>query len=127
MFNKTIAVMLFAASMPVAAWDGEHGYHHHGHHHRHYREAYPSYYAPPVERVYYREEIRYVPAPIVRYEPLPPPPPVYYYDRYYPQRSPAGMLGGALGGAVGYELGNGEPFAAGIGAAAGALFGNSMR
>lgn len=93
------------------------------------REYYPVY-PRPVERVYYREEIRYVPETIVEYVPAPPPPRYYapppQYYQSYDQRSPAGLLGGLVGGVMGYELGGGDPLAAGIGAAAGAWMGNGM-
>lgn len=93
---------------------------------------------------YYREEIIYAP-PVVRYVTPPPPvieyvmPPVVEYvpvqPRYYAppppvaqyrynQSSPQGLLGGVIGSALGYELGAGDPLAAGLGAAAGAWFGN---
>lgn len=79
----------------------------------------------------YREEIVYVPERVVEYIPAqpryyapPPPPPVSYYG--YDQRSPQGLVGGMLGSVMGYELGRGDPLAAGIGAAAGAWMGNGM-
>jgi hypothetical protein len=50
-----------------------------------------------------------------------PPPPVYQ-DR----RSHQGLAGGVVGSVLGYELGNGHPLAAGIGAAAGSLIGNEV-
>ena len=95
--------------------EGHHRHHHHGHHH--------DYYEPR-----YREEIVYVPQRVVEYAPAPqyyappPPPPRYGYD----QRSPQGLLGGMVGSAMGYQFGGGDPIAAGIGAAAGALLGNGM-
>lgn len=92
------------------------GHGHHRHHHEHY---YPSY----REEIIYvprRRIVEYVPAP--RYYAPPPPPPVRYYQ--YDQRSPQGLLGGVVGSAMGYEIGRGDPLAAGIGAAAGAWFGN---
>jgi len=79
-------------------------------------DHYPGYY---VERVY-------VPQPVVEYIPVqpyyapPPPPPSYGY--YQP--STQGLVGGMLGSAVGYQLGYGDPLAAGLGAAAGAWLGN---
>lgn len=84
------------------------------------RDYYPSY----------REEIVSVPERVVEYVPVqpqyyaPPPPPVSYYG--YDQRSPQGLLGGMLGSVIGYEMGGGNPLAAGIGAAAGAWMGNGM-
>lgn len=100
-------------------WGDHHRGHGHGHHHRHHHEGYPQY----------RREIVYMPAPVVEYVPVapryyapPPPPPVSYYG--YDQRSPHGLMGSMVGGAVGYEVGRGDPLAAGIGAAAGAFIGN---
>ncbi|MGY6274067.1 hypothetical protein [Methylomonas sp. MgM2] len=76
----------------------------------------PGYY---VERVY-------VPQPVVEYIPVqpyyaPPPPPSY---GYYYQPPAQGLIGGMLGSAVAYQLGGGDPLAAGFGAAAGSWFGN---
>lgn len=95
-----------------------------GHHHRHHHHGYHHY-------PRYREEIVYVPERVVEYVPVephyyapPPPPPVSYYG--YDQRSPQGLVGGMLGSMMGYELGRGDPLAAGIGAAAGAWMGNGM-
>ncbi len=78
-------------------------------------DGHPGYY---VERVY-------VPQRVVEYVPVetyyvPPPAPVYYYQ---PMRS-SGLVGGVIGSALGYELGAGDPLAAGMGAAAGSWFGN---
>lgn len=113
-----------ALSTPVMAdsdWhdDYDHG---HGHHHRHHHghDYYPRY----------REERIYVPERVVEYVPVqpryyaPPPPPVNYYR--YDQRSTQGLVGGMVGSAMGYEIGRGDPLAAGIGAAAGALLGNGF-
>ena len=69
------------------------------HHHRHHGERY----YPPGQ--YYG----------------PPPPPVYQ-DR----RSHQGLAGGVVGGVLGYEVGNGNPLATGLGAAAGSLIGNEI-
>ena len=111
-----ILILIFSST----AWaDDDWGRHRHGHHHgHHHREHYP----------YYRRDIVYVPAPppVVQYVPVAPryyaPPPVSYYR--YDQRSPTGLVGSIVGGAVGYEVGGGDPLAAGIGAAAGAIIGN---
>jgi hypothetical protein len=45
---------------------------------------------------------------------------------YYDNRSHQGLAGGVIGDVLGYELGNGNPLAAGIGAAAGSFLGNGM-
>ncbi len=56
-------------------------------------------------------------------------------DRYYPQRqysnyqdprSHQGLAGGVVGSVLGYEIGNGNPLATGLGAAAGSYLGNGM-
>ncbi|NJA04765.1 hypothetical protein [Methylomonas sp. UP202] len=91
--------------------------------------AYPPLYYQPVAPGYYREETVYVPERIVEYIPArprfyAPPPPVRY--EYYDQRTPQGLVGGLVGSAIGYEMGRGDPLATGIGAAAGAWFGNGM-
>lgn len=91
------------------------------HHHRHGHGYYPAY---TVERVYVPERVvEYVPVQQRYYAPPPPPPPVRYG---YDQRSPQGLVGGLVGSAMGYEMGGGDPLAAGIGAAAGSWFGNGM-
>lgn len=56
--------------------------------------------------------------------------------RYYPEpprypapqdpRSHQGLAGGVVGGVLGYELGNGNPIATGLGAAAGSYVGNGV-
>ncbi len=58
----------------------------------------------------------------------------YQQDKYYgppPQnyrdgRSHQGLAGGVVGSVLGYEVGNGHPLAAGLGAAAGSFLGNEM-
>ena len=97
----------------------EHHHHHHRHHEHHHYAPYPVYreriiYSPPV--------VEYV--PIQRHYYAPPPQPRYYG---YDPRLATGLIGGVVGGAVGYELGNGDPLAAGFGAAAGAWLGNGSR
>ncbi|MCQ8104361.1 hypothetical protein NP590_09630 [Methylomonas sp. SURF-2] len=115
-----IAVIGLLFSQPTLAdphWRG-HGRHHHGHHHRH--DHYPRY----------RQEYVYIPERVVEYVPVrpryyaPPPPPATYYR--YDQRSPQGLVGGMVGSAMGYQMGSGDPLAAGIGAAAGAWLGNGF-
>jgi len=120
MFRLTTLLVLSFILSTTALADGHRHGHHHGHHHDHYRHRHygHGYYAPPR---YYREEIVYMPAPQPYYAP---PPPVRY--RYYDQRSPQGLVGGMLGSAAGYEMGRGDPLAAGIGAAAGSWIGNGM-
>lgn len=117
MFRKAKIIVFGLLFSSLAFADG-HGWGHH-HHHHHHREYYPSY---REEFVYVPERVvEYVPAPRY-YAPPPPPPPVYRYDR----RTPAGLMGGMVGSFMGYEMGQGDPLAAGIGAAAGAWLGNGM-
>lgn len=116
---KIIMLGLLFSSVALADDDwGEHHHRHHGHHrHGHGHEYYP------VERVYVPERVvEYVPVRERYYAPPPPPPVRYSYD----QRSPQGLVGGMVGSAMGYEMGGGDPLAAGIGAAAGSWFGNGM-
>ena len=106
---------------------GHHGWgHHHGHHHF-YPQPEVSYYypAPQVEYIYPQPQVNY-------YVPAPPPPVAYYpappapaYGRY-DQRNPAGLAGGVVGSVFGYELGQGDPIATGLGAAAGSYLGNGI-
>jgi uncharacterized protein YcfJ len=116
-----LSLLFTSTAMASGGHDRRHGYDHHKHHYRHNRPYYP-----PVERVYYREEVRYYPAPVVRYQAVPQYQPVPRYD-YYDRRTTSGLVGGALGSVVGYEIGRGDPIAAGIGAAAGSLLGNEIR
>jgi hypothetical protein len=106
---------------------GHHGWGHHGHHHGHY---YPqpqiNYYPQPQINYYPPPQINYYPQPQVNYYPQPQ---VNYYPqqpRYsgYDQRSHQGLAGGVIGSVFGYEIGNGDPIAAGLGAAAGSFLGN---
>lgn len=116
----TVLGMLY--SLPGMAdphWGGHGHGHGHGHHHRGHGH-YP----------HYRQEIIYVPERVIEYVPAqpryyaPPPPPVSHYR--YDQRSPQGLVGGMVGSAMGYEMGRGDPLAAGMGAAAGAWLGNGF-
>lgn len=100
---------------------GHHGWGHHGHHHEHY---YPQpqiiYYPPPQVYYYPQPQINYYPQPQAEYYPQQP--------RYsgYDQRSHQGLAGGVIGSVFGYEIGNGDPVAAGLGAAAGSYLGNGI-
>jgi len=113
MFRMAKIILLSLSIVSAALADGDWGEHHHHRHHH----GYPAY---SVERVYVPERVvEYVPverryyAPPVRYD-------------YYDQRSPQGLVGGLVGSAMGYEMGGGDPLAAGIGAAAGSWLGNGM-
>lgn len=47
-------------------------------------------------------------------------------QNYQDPRSHQGLAGGVVGSVLGYEIGNGNPVAAGLGAAAGSFIGNGM-
>ena len=64
---------------------------------------------------HHSQETRYYPQPETRYYPQPQDP-----------RSHQGLAGGVVGSVLGYEIGNGDPIAAGLGAAAGSYLGNGM-
>ncbi len=126
----SIAVMALLVSTTAGAhdrdWHPGHG-HGHGHGYGHYKHHHRDRYYRPVERVYYREEVRYVPQPPVRYyrddyRDYPPP----RYGRY-DNRSAEGLIGGAFGSIIGYEVSRGDPLAAGVGAALGSFVGNEIR
>lgn len=58
-------------------------------------------------------------------------PPGQYYGPqprpvYQDPRSHQGLAGGVVGSVIGYELGNGNPLATGVGAAAGSYLGNGI-
>ena len=102
LFLIQLIAMIALSSSTTYASGGHgngHGKGHSKHHHKHY-------YPQPVERVYYQPQPHY-PQPVDR-------------------RSTEGLVGGALGSAVGYHVGNGNPIAAGVGAAAGAYLGNEV-
>ena len=99
LIQLTAAVILYPA-LSYGDDDGEErdrSYEHHGHHRDHY---YPQ---PQVN--YYPQQPRY---------------------SGYDQRSHQGLAGGVIGSVLGYEIGNGNPVAAGLGAAAGSYLGNGM-
>ena len=48
------------------------------------------------------------------------------YSNYQDPRSHQGLAGGVVGSVIGYEMGNGNPLATGLGAAAGSFLGNGM-
>ncbi|MGZ5051792.1 MAG: hypothetical protein ACXWF8_09855 [Methylobacter sp.] len=109
----TIGTVAFS---PLSQAHGDSGHPGHGwgwgHHHHHH-----EYYAPPPQVIYY-------PAPQVQYYQQPP---VTYYQQrpaQYDQRTHQGLAGGVVGSVFGYELGNGDPLATGLGAAAGSFLGN---
>jgi hypothetical protein len=85
-------------SSSSSASGGGHHKHHHKHHHNQYQEG------------------GYYPQPETRYYPQPPQDP----------RSHQGLAGGVVGSVLGYEIGKGDPIAAGLGAAAGSYLGNGI-
>ena len=121
LMQLTLAAVAYSS---YASADHGHGYYDHPRHHHHHHRHHHGYYGPAP---YYREEvIVYAPPPVVQYYPQPQ---VNYYPApaprgYYDQRSGSGLVGGMLGSAFGYEIGRGDPIAAGLGAAAGSYMGN---
>ena len=120
------AVVILYSSISYAD-DDDYGWRGHGHHghHQHHGHYYPQpqiiYYPPPPQINYYPQpQIYYYPQPQAEYYPQQP--------RYsgYDQRSHQGLAGGVIGSVFGYEIGNGDPVAAGLGAAAGSYFGNGI-
>jgi hypothetical protein len=125
-----LAVLFSSAAFADGDWGG-HGHHGwgHGHHHGHHgwghhgghhgwggRQVNNYYYPQPQANYYYQQ-------PPVNYYP---PQPQYNGGGYYDNRSHQGLAGGVVGTVFGYELGNGNPLAAGLGAAAGSYLGNGM-
>ncbi|MBM4207346.1 MAG: hypothetical protein FJ190_04785 [Gammaproteobacteria bacterium] len=88
------------------------------------RQQVNNYYPQPQANYYYEQP------PVTYYQPQPqyyPPQPRYNHGGgYYDNRSHQGLAGSVIGDVIGYELGNGHPLAAGIGAAAGSFLGNGM-
>ena len=138
--NKTLALcLLLSVSLPTLADDDDYYRHeHYGEHRFHddydrgYGGGYPQpvyvqpAYVQPVAPAYYPPQpvapAYYSPAQTVAPGYYAPPPRFYGYQ----QPSPQGLLGQVIGGAMAYEMSNGNPVAAGIGAAAGAMLGHQM-
>jgi hypothetical protein len=98
---------------------GHHGWGHHGHHGG-YGQQVNNYYPQPQQNYYYQQPQQYYQQPQQYYPPQP------QYQGGYDNRSHQGLAGGVVGTVFGYELGNGHPLAAGLGAAAGSFLGNGM-
>lgn len=98
---------------------GHHYGHHHGHHGGYYAGYQPHVVIAPQPPVYVAQPPVYYAPPPVQYHPVQQP----RYG-YYDQRTGTGLVGGVLGSVIGYEIGNGDPIAAGLGAAAGSYIGN---
>ncbi len=100
--NKTLFLNLlaaFALLLSSSSYADGHG-HGHGHgrgHHKHHHAE---------QARYYPEQPR--------------------YSNYQDPRSHQGLAGGVVGSVIGYEMGNGNPVATGLGAAAGSFLGNGM-
>ena len=125
LIQLTAAVILYSsisyADDDDGGWGG-HGHHGRGHHGHHQEYYYPQ----PQINYYPQPQINYYPPPQVNYYPQPQ---VNYYPQQpqysgYDQRSHQGLAGGVIGSVFGYEMGNGNPVAAGLGAAAGSYLGN---
>jgi hypothetical protein len=122
----SILTVVFSSAALADGWDGGYGHHGWGHHHHHGhhgwggggRQVNNYYYPQPQGNYYYQQP------PVIYY---PPQPPQYYNGGgQYDNRSHQGLAGGVIGTVFGYELGNGNPLAAGIGAAAGSYLGNGV-
>jgi hypothetical protein len=126
--NKLILLltigMFYSSASYAHDWDhhrhhGHHGWGHHGHGWRHRGDD--RYYPPQVNNYYPQPQVNnYYPEPRPQY--YGPQPRNYNYD----QRSHQGLAGGVIGSVFGYELGSGDPIAAGLGAAAGSFLGNGF-
>jgi hypothetical protein len=124
-----VAVLFSSAALADDDWGrggwgghGHHGHHGWGHHHGHHghhggggRQVNNYYYPQPQANYYQQPPVNYYP-----------PQPQYNGGGYYDNRSHQGLAGGVVGTVFGYELGNGHPLAAGLGAAAGSFLGNGM-
>jgi hypothetical protein len=113
-----ILLQIFAVAMSFAGTAEASGGHpgkakgHYKHKHRH-RVDVVHHYVPVA------------PAP-AHYYPAPVPAPQPYRHPAPDRRSTSGLAGSVVGGALGYQVGNGNPLAAGVGAAAGSLIGNEI-
>jgi hypothetical protein len=119
--TQLITAVIMYSSISYADGD-DHGWRGHGHHGwGHHGRFRGNYYPQPRINYYPQPQINYYPPPQVNYYPQPP--------RYsgYDQRSHQGLAGGVIGSVFGYEMGNGNPVAAGLGAAAGSYLGNGWR
>jgi hypothetical protein len=132
LIQLTAAVILYSS---ISHADG-HGWGHHGHRHHGWGHHHENYYPQPQINYYPQPQINYYPPPQVNYYPQPqvnyyPQPQANYYPpqphyQRYDGRSHQGLAGGVVGSVFGYEIGNGDPIAAGLGAAAGSFLGNGI-
>ena len=94
----------------------------HGHYRKHYYPQPPIIYYPPAQIHYYPQpQVHYYPQPQANYYPPQP-----HRQSYQDPRSTQGLAGGVIGSVFGYQIGNGDPVATGLGAAAGSYLGNGM-
>jgi len=146
--NAMLILILYSAALEASGGYGRGRYYDYRPPSHHYDRGWrPPYHRPPVV---IQREIIYYPAPPRHnryYGPsyyAPPPPPRYYYqsysygythdyrgERYYSQhddsgRIVGGLLGATIGGFAGYGLSDGEPWATGLGAAAGVWLGHEL-
>ena len=96
-FIIQLTVVVAVYSFSVSAFADGHGEGHHGNKHHQYRSEGGRYYPQQPQ-----------------------------YQRYQDPRSTQGLAGGVVGSVLGYQLGNGNPVATGVGAAAGSYLGNGM-
>jgi len=126
-----ITGLLFSSVALADSYEHErykrHNKHYDKRHHKHRRTHQPNQYQyREAPRTYYPGALsEYNPSPPAAALPRPAPAPAPGYP-YYSQRSTQGAVGSAAGGALGYEMSGGDPLGAGVGAAAGAWFGNEM-
>lgn len=101
LFIQLAAIASFySATADASGGHGEGHRKHHKHHHEqadYYPQPAPGYYAQPAPRPVYQDP-----------------------------RSHQGLAGGVVGSVLGYEIGNGDPIATGLGAAAGSYLGNGI-
>jgi hypothetical protein len=119
--TQLLAAVILYSSISYADGD-DYGWRGHGHHGwGHHGRFRGNYYPQPQINYYPQPQINYYQQPQVNYYPQQP--------RYsgYDQRSHQGLAGGVIGSVFGYEMGNGNPVAAGLGAAAGSYLGNGWR
>ena len=120
-----VAIFFSSAALADDDWDrggwgghGHHGHHGWGHHQGHHGRR--GWGGRQVNNYYYQQPQQYYQQPQQYYPPQP------QYQGGYDNRSHQGLAGGVVGTVFGYELGNGHPLAAGLGAAAGSFLGNGM-
>ncbi len=125
LIQLTIFATLFSTAVFADRDDWGRGDHHHGHHGHHgwgHHRHHNGYGYQPQVNNYYPQPNYYYQAPQQAY--YPPQPQYQQGYGYNDNRSHQGLAGGVVGTVFGYELGNGDPLAAGLGAAAGSFLGN---